>query len=291
MPSGGQNKGKSKISSVSREQMLQLLITHNSQYKVAEALGCSQSCVGRRIKQLSITFDGRPEANKNESRREKQSDSMKDTWKSGAYSNVVRYIPPELRERISKSLKGRKVWNAGIKTKSKIVICEFCNKEFETNSARNRKFCSRECSNAHFKIIYSDGRLDGKKNPNFGNGEKLKIRHKEGIYSYRSPKQFTRGNGGYFGEIWMRSSWELLFAKQLSERGIEFIYEPTRLKLSNGQWYIPDFYIPNKNLYIEIKGWWTDKAKEKFSRVREEYPELKVVVIGEIWWKRRHLTI
>ena len=44
--------------------------------------------------------------------------------------------------------------------------------------------------------------------------------------------------------------------------------------------HTPDLYIPEKDLYVEIKSWWTESAKEKIRLFREEFPEINLEIIG-----------
>lgn len=61
-----------------------------------------------------------------------------------------------------------------------------------------------------------------------------------------------------------RSLYEAWFARCLKKHKINFEYEPHSFFL-DGKYYTPDFYIPEKELYIECKGLWraTSKAKVK----------------------------
>jgi len=57
-----------------------------------------------------------------------------------------------------------------------------------------------------------------------------------------------------YAGITMRSSWEAKCAKRLDDLQIPWEYEPTYFTYENGtKRYIPDFYIPDLNLYIEVK--------------------------------------
>ena len=56
----------------------------------------------------------------------------------------------------------------------------------------------------------------------------------------------------------LRSTWELSFAKWLDKNEIQYLYEGIKLtyfdpKTERNRLYYPDFYIPSKNLCIEIK--------------------------------------
>ncbi len=74
-----------------------------------------------------------------------------------------------------------------------------------------------------------------------------------------------------FGKTKMRSSWEAEIAKLLSEANIKFEYEPK--KFGN---YIPDFYLPEENIWIEVKGFMTEAAKEKIDNFQKEHTILLI---------------
>jgi hypothetical protein len=65
--------------------------------------------------------------------------------------------------------------------------------------------------------------------------------------------------------IQYRSFWETYVAKLLLYSAIEFKYEPRRFYLSPTVSYLPDFYLPELNAYIEVKGWLLEKDKVKIS--------------------------
>ena len=77
----------------------------------------------------------------------------------------------------------------------------------------------------------------------------------------------TRGIQGYYWNtsknkyVWLRSSWEYIYAKWLNEHKIEWDVEVKRYKLGNTS-YLPDFFIyENGKLtkIVEIKGYWKNK--------------------------------
>ena len=67
------------------------------------------------------------------------------------------------------------------------------------------------------------------------------------IYRALSPAKPTR----YMGELY-RSRSEAKWAMVLTELDIPFYYEPAMVKLHTG-WYLPDFYLPGLNAYLEVK--------------------------------------
>ena len=64
-----------------------------------------------------------------------------------------------------------------------------------------------------------------------------------------------------------RSSWEANFAKWCDLSGIKWEYESKTFDLGKTT-YTPDFYLPEFDCWIEIKGWWHPKAKRKFKKFK-----------------------
>ena len=81
-----------------------------------------------------------------------------------------------------------------------------------------------------------------------------------------------------YRRVWMRSSYEVVYAKYLDRKRVEWQYEPIHFDLGN-KTYTPDFYLPKKNLYIEIKGYWYERAIKKFRRFKKLYPQIKIKVL------------
>jgi len=53
------------------------------------------------------------------------------------------------------------------------------------------------------------------------------------------------------------------------------------LLLSTGQRYYPDFYLKRLDLYIDPKGYWSDK--EKYTLVEKEYPGRIRFLVGKTY--------
>ena len=80
----------------------------------------------------------------------------------------------------------------------------------------------------------------------------------------------TWGYSGHHNGVHMRClNSEGVFAQELDDAGIEWQYEPRRFKLS---WcsYTPDFYLPEFDLWVEIKGWLKPKQAKKIEAFRRE---------------------
>ncbi len=89
------------------------------------------------------------------------------------------------------------------------------------------------------------------------------------------PSNNGYGKGCYYnsllqGKIWLRSSYELKFAQYLDKNNISWLYEIQTFDLGETT-YTPDFFLPTCNLFIEIKGYMTDKAQEKINKFLDIY--------------------
>jgi len=62
----------------------------------------------------------------------------------------------------------------------------------------------------------------------------------------------------------MRSNWERLAAAFFDGEGLSWEYEPRKFRLPTGQYYWPDFYLPELDLWVEVKGFATYNALAKF---------------------------
>ena len=71
-----------------------------------------------------------------------------------------------------------------------------------------------------------------------------------------------------YNNILFRSTWEAKVAKWLDDNNIEWKYESKEciVELSNGSSYTIDFYLPNKNKYIEVKGYFDDYSIYKLDQ-------------------------
>ena len=68
-------------------------------------------------------------------------------------------------------------------------------------------------------------------------------------------------------DVYLRSSYEEDFANELDEKQIDYDVEALRIKYFNTienefRCAIPDFYIPSKNMIVEIKSNWTFNEQE-----------------------------
>ena len=92
---------------------------------------------------------------------------------------------------------------------------------------------------------------------------------------------YSRNKNTYYKETRMKSSWGVEFAFLCDKNNIKWEYEPKTFDLGNTT-YTPDFYLPEFNLYIEIKGFWRDDAKVKFEEFKQKYCGIRIKVIDKI---------
>lgn len=113
---------------------------------------------------------------------------------------------------------------------------------------------------------------------------------KEGVQDNVKTKKTERGIQGYYWNpfkekyVWLKSSWEFIYAKWLVKHNIKWDYELKSFHLSDGSTYKPDFYIYDDNwelLYlVEIKGFWKNRLY-KTELLNKEYG-IKVITIEDM---------
>ena len=91
-------------------------------------------------------------------------------------------------------------------------------------------------------------------------------------------KSRSHGKCTCYGGIWMRSSWEVELAKWMDKNNIKWEYECKRFILKD-RTYLPDFYLPEKQLWHEVKGWFHEQHQETIRQFREMYPQENILVL------------
>ena len=98
-------------------------------------------------------------------------------------------------------------------------------------------------------------------------------KHKQLNNNFKSCNHLTWNNKS----VYLRSSYELDYAKQLDKQKIDYEVESLRIKYINSKdnkehCAIPDFYIPEENMIVEIKSNWTldkQEMKDKFKAYKK----------------------
>lgn len=173
------------------------------------------------------------------------------------YNNFAR-MPMSLRTRLKIGASVRKARLGKISPqKGKIIvprlirICLTCGKSFETPRWQNHKYCSVTCS------IHDIGSRT------------------------TSPKA-ARGKSGIREDIdpmiYFYSRWEANFARVLNSLGIHWEFQPKTFDLLT-QKYTPDFYLPEHDLFVEIKNFLSDFSLKRDQKFRECYPNVQLYLL------------
>jgi hypothetical protein len=100
-----------------------------------------------------------------------------------------------------------------------------------------------------------------------------------------------RGYRADLGPVYFRSRWEANIARYLTFTKRRWVYEPTTfwfLSVKRGvRSYTPDFYLPDEDVYIEVKGYMDARSKTKLRRMKHYYPDVHVLV----WDSERYQSI
>jgi hypothetical protein len=84
-------------------------------------------------------------------------------------------------------------------------------------------------------------------------------RTKKAAKSTRGRKYISERLGMTF-----RSTWEIELAEMLTDLGIHFEYEPKRFYFrAHNESYLPDFYLPEFNCWIEVKGYFDERSQKR----------------------------
>lgn len=168
----------------------------------------------------------------------------------------------EQKMKISRALIGRKCPQRGldgirragaIKVPRVEIICANpkCKKKFLSERWMKRKFCSNKCH-----MVVTGGKPT-------------------------SPKA-SRGKAGIrkdiSNSIYFYSRWEANYARLQNYLGIKWEYEPKTFDLGT-QNYTPDFYLSEKDLYIEIKNFLWKYSAFRDKKFRKLYPKIKLKMI------------
>ena len=79
-------------------------------------------------------------------------------------------------------------------------------------------------------------------------------------------------------DIKFRSKLEEKVACLLSELGVDYEYESTKVPYTIQHHYYPAFILPN-NIYLETKGYWDSKDRRKVLAVKRDNPDLDLRMV------------
>jgi hypothetical protein len=87
-------------------------------------------------------------------------------------------------------------------------------------------------------------------------------------------------------QVSMDSTWEVVMAMRLDELNIKWERDenmklPYLMRSGRKRNYIPDFYLPEYDAYIEVKGYMTESAKHKMKSVLE-INDVKIIMLTSL---------
>jgi hypothetical protein len=168
-------------------------------------------------------------------------------------SNRNRILSELTKKKISLALEGKPSLYKGIIKVQRIEsICQNpkCNRQIIFERWRSRKFCSNACA---MKVI------GGKPT---------------------SPRA-ARGKSGIredLGKIYFYSRWEANFARLLNFLNVKWQFQPETFDLGT-QKYTPDFYLPDHDMFVEIKNFLSEFSYQRDKKFRSAYPRLKLLLL------------
>jgi hypothetical protein len=88
------------------------------------------------------------------------------------------------------------------------------------------------------------------------------------------------------GPVWSRalgkafhSRYEIELAKWFNAYAIAWLYEEIFVRVNGTTIYIPDFYLPSRDVVIEVKGFWGQGQKQKMTDVQEQHPSMRLILV------------
>lgn len=192
--------------------------------------------------------------------------------------------------------------------------CPYCNKFFKKFGIKNhiwrihteegKNYCRNYNNNRNFKpwnkglTKETDARVkkNGEsvsrtvqykiKNGTYVPPPSMSIKNRKKLSEQQSLKN-RGGKSKWFkiGNQKVQGTYELFFAQKLEEQCVKW----ERIKTNNHIFkyildnkiksYTPDFYLPDLNLYIEIKGYWWGNDKNKMLALKEQHKDKNVIIL------------
>lgn len=157
-------------------------------------------------------------------------------------------------KRVEINEKVKNTFSLSRKIKTYKISCIICSKKFEYNR-KNTKTCSRECLKQHKANVI-------RKNKTFMEGGQRQGAGRGKSCWYNSP---------IAGKVHLDSTWELKYAIYLDDNKINWKRNTARFYYSyenKKHYYVPDFYLIEEDIFIEVKGYAIKKDFYKWSSVQ-----------------------
>ena len=177
----------------------------------------------------------------------------------------------------NKQIKVSNFINYNKKVKEKEIVKKYSN-QYDKAKSLGEKIVVSESTKAKLSLA-SKGKI-WSQDQKILHSIKMKDVVKNNPESYTKNNVVGRVKNIEYKGIKLKGSWELLFAKWLDANNISWQHECKSFEYEwNGKrLYFPDFYIPDLNLYVEIKGYETERDRNKWKVI----PNLIVIKKKEI---------
>jgi hypothetical protein len=206
------------------------------------------------------------------------------------YSAVMKAMPrsQEWKDNISKAKKGKSLKPLSPETKAK--LSEIGKKKVFTEEHRQNISLALAGRKPSPGCVAKA--IEARKGKEHTEATKLKMSLAHLNRNIEHEKAYVKSGGTHAG-VWMRClNSEGVFARQLDAAGIEWMYEPRRFRLSIGS-YLPDFYLPQFDIWVEVKGSPRQHGKwpEKIRAFRQETGKCLVIVFqSELESRKYHMS-
>lgn len=171
--------------------------------------------------------------------------------------------------------------------------CKFCSRELAKKNGLtcHEKACAKNPNRIQGKNQFSYGAIcteDTKLKQSKSHKGKIcsdQMRQKMSIImSERIKRNVRYSQQVEYNGIVLDSSWELKLAKSLDENNVKWI-RPNALKWTDGQGktrrYLPDFYLPDLEVYLEPKNIYLQKKDELKIKSASLQNKVKIILLLE----------
>jgi hypothetical protein len=82
---------------------------------------------------------------------------------------------------------------------------------------------------------------------------------------------------------YVRSSWEVDIIRILDLLDIKYMYEPRRFYFrKERESYLPDLYIPEYDVWIEIKGWMDKRSRRRCDLFMKYHKDKSFIILEQV---------
>lgn len=87
-----------------------------------------------------------------------------------------------------------------------------------------------------------------------------------------------------YNGITFRSKLEANYAKLFDYFNMNWMYEVEGYQFQDGTWYLPDFYFPDQDLFVEVKGIMSELDEHKIDLLNKVKPVIVGFPDGDLKW-------